>query len=97
MENKYKIRIYRAHMSTKYGTDVAHLFDDPVDPNYTYEEVIEKLKDELDYVDFDEDQENGEGHTGLYDGDILAYFDYDCFKEIEIPDSIVQRIVKESK
>lgn len=91
MKNIYKVRIHTGRMETKYGVDITKLIDDPDDPNYTEDEVIAVLKDKLYYEDAkDEDAE----YPGYYDGEVGAYFDYDGYIDVKIPDTIVSRILK---
>ena len=91
MKNIYQIRIHTGRMETKYGVDVATLIDDPDDLNYSDDEVIAVLKDKLFYEDAkDEDS----GYPGYYDGEVGAYFDYDGYFDVKIPDSILKRIIE---
>lgn len=91
MNKVYKIRIHTGRMETTYGVDFATLIDDPNDPNYTEEEAIATLKDLLFYEDAkDEDAK----YPGYYDGEVGAYFDYDGYADLKIPDSIIKDIIE---
>ena len=86
---KYKIRIYLARMETKYGTDVAFIVDDPVSPRDT-DDVLNELMDNLNYTENEDEHCDYPGHcvgTG-------AYFDFDAYEDLEIPESIIERILK---
>ena len=89
MENVYKVRIHLGRMETKYGVDVATLIDDPNAPNYTHEEVFTILKDKLGYTDTEDENSD---YPGTYDEEVGAYFDYDGYIDVNIPQSIIDRI-----
>lgn len=90
---KHKIRIHLARMETKYGTDVTTIVDDPVSSRNTTD-VIDELMGKLNYT---ENEDNDCDYPGHCDG-IGAYFDYDGYIDVDIPESIVERIKKgESK
>lgn len=82
-----KIRVHKGMMTTKYGTDHAFLYDDPLTPQYTTEAVIERLMETLDYTPSTDNQ-----FEGFFDGDCNAFFNYEGYTDIVIPESIVQRI-----
>ncbi len=84
-----KIRVHKGNMQTKYGVDYAHVYDDPVNPQYTEEQAIEELMSELGYIESGED--DGCEYPGTYEG-CGAYFEYNGYADIIIPESIVQRI-----
>lgn len=94
MKNTYKIRIHSARMETRYGVDFATIVDNPIAPEYTEYEIISKLMEKLSYEEATDDNPD---YTGYYDGDIGAYFDYDGYIDVEIPESIVNDIVKNAK
>lgn len=95
MNDEYKIRIHMARIETEYGIDVAQLLDDPENPSYMWTEATRKLKKILSYED---PAEIGDiGHIELRNEKIWAYFDYDGYVDMEIPDAIVQRIAKDSR
>lgn len=84
-----KIRIHTGRIQNKYGVDVASLIDDPVDPMYNMDEVKEQLMKSLDYTPNEDDDSE---YPGLYDGEVGSYFDYDGYIDVNIPQSIVDRI-----
>lgn len=84
------IRIHKARMETRFGVDTAQLFDDPKQPKYTNEEAIEELQKMFGY---EPNEDSTIENPGVYDGE-SAYFDYDGYEDVEIPESIVQRIMK---
>ena len=82
---EHKIRIYKGNMETRHGVDAEFYIADPVNPpNEEY--VIEKLKS---YLGFEEDDEECGSCEGGW-----AYFDYAGYEDIDIPESIVKRILK---
>ena len=87
---QYKIRMHTATMNTRYGDDVFHLFDDPDNPTYSKNEVVKHL---LDMAGCEEDTNGESGYPYLCEGDVGAYFEYKGFIDIEIPESIVKRIL----
>lgn len=93
-QKKYMLRMHTARMDTKYGVDVARLFDDPVKPQYTKDEAVEVLMDLLGYVPNEKDDSE---YPGFWEGDVGAYFDYDGYEDIEIPESIICRIMEGAK
>lgn len=88
--SKYKIRMHKARIETKYGVDTATVFDDPESPKYNNDEVLKKLMYQLSY---EPDESESSEYPGFWDGDVGAYFDYDGFEDIEIPDSIIKRVL----
>lgn len=91
---KYMLRMHTARMDTKYGVDVARLFDDPVKPQYTKDDAIQTLMESLGY---EPNEKEDSEYPGFWEGDVGAYFDYDGFEDIEIPKSIINRIVAGGK
>lgn len=91
MANTYKIRKHFGIMQTKHGVDTATVFDDPVNPKYTKDEVIEELMSILGYKESDDENF---AYPGTYE-DIGAYFDYNGYDDIEIPESIINRIIND--
>lgn len=98
----HKIRIHKGYMETRHGTDAAFVVDDPLSP-LNREEVVKILMDKLGYEDdeddfdeddFDEDDEDYENRKGSDDTGSWAYFDYWGYSDVEIPESIVKRIMK---
>lgn len=91
----FKIRIHNGNMETKYGVDNAFIYDDPVSPKYsTDKDIINKLMNQLGYVEAESD--NSE-YPGYYDDDIGAYFEYAGYVDVPIPESIVERIKQSVK
>ena len=85
-----KIRIHMGRVSNRYGTDVTTIIDDPVKPQYSYSMLISTLMRNLDFVPKDE---NHSGRCeGFYDEGVEAYFDYDGYIDMDIPQSIIDRI-----
>lgn len=93
MENTYKIRLYTGRIDTKYGVDVASFVDDPNAPKYTTDTAMEKLMSMLSY----EEAEDDPVYPGYCDGEIGAFFDYDGYIDVDIPESIVSEILKGGK
>ena len=91
MDNIHKIRIHMGRMETKYGVDVATLIDDPAQPQMTVDEVESKLMGYLNYKPKDENDDDL-GYPGTYD-DRGAYFDYDGYIDVDIPPTIINRIL----
>ena len=91
MDKTYKVRIHMGRMETKYGVDVATLVDDPVQSQMTVDEVESKLMGYLNYKPKDENDDDLD-YPGTYD-DRGAYFDYDGYIDVDIPQSIVKRIL----
>lgn len=90
MSNTYKIRVHKGQMETRYGVDSAIVVDDPSAPK-TKKKIIEELMYELGY----EESENGNSeYPGYYDGEVGAYFDYIGCIEIDIPETIINRILE---
>lgn len=90
-----EIRIHKGEMETRYGTDFAIVFDDPVCPKYTEEDAIRELKSELNFTDADDNDDSE--YDGYWDGSVGAYFDYKGFFDVQIPESIVERIRLEGR
>lgn len=90
MENTYKIRIYTGRIETKYGVDITTVIDDPVTPIYDYDEVKEKLMEQLGFTPAEDDTT----YPGYDENDVGAYFDYDGYIDVDIPHGIVERIRK---
>lgn len=97
---KHTIRIHKGCIETRHGSDFAFIVDDPLSP-LNREKAAKILMDELNYEDEDdleeddeeyedEDYENRKG--SCEDG--WAYFDYWGYEDVEIPESIVERILK---
>lgn len=90
---KHKIRVYKGTMETRHGVDAEFHIADPVNPP-SEEYVIDKLKSYLGYEneksedDDEEDEERGSCEGGW------AYFDYWGYEDVDIPESIVERILK---
>ena len=82
-----KIRIYTGRMENKYGVTVASVIDDPVYPNYTQDEIIEKLMNKLEF-----NPELGDDTYPGYWEDVGSFFDYDGYIDVNIPQSIIERI-----
>ena len=87
---KYKIRIHKARIEHRFGVDTAQLLDDPKRPKYTSDKAIEILKEMFGY---EPNEDSTIENPGVCDGE-SAYFDYDGYEDVEIPESIVQRIMK---
>lgn len=89
MSKTYSVQVWVGEMETRYGVDHAHVLADPM----TYEEnkqvATAHLKQWLGY----EDTPCGD-YPGRCDDDVGAYFSSEAF-DMEIPKSIVERIVKE--
>jgi len=87
-----RIRAYKAVMETRYGVDQATVYDDPIEPKYPTEEAaVSELMDQLGYVPA---KKENSGYPGYWDGNVGAYFDYIGSTDIEIPETIVQRIIR---
>jgi hypothetical protein len=85
----HKIRIYTARVETRYGTSVASIVDDPESSMCIFD-IEDKLMEKLNYT-VNEDVDAC--YPGNCDGE-GAYFDYDGYVDLEIPESIVNRILK---
>lgn len=88
---KELIRVHKGRMETKYGVDFAIVLDDPQALRFTQKQTEKLLKRELSYRD--SKKKNGE-YPGRFDGEVGAYFDYCGYSDIEIPDTIVERLVQ---
>lgn len=91
MKNTYKIRIHSGRVETKYGVDVASFVDDPNNPKYKGDDIEEKLMEMLSYTKADDESSE---YPGYYDDYVGAYFDYDGYIDVDIPESIVNEILK---
>lgn len=94
-EKKYMIRVYTATVETKHGVDRAQLYDDPVQPLYTRENMLSTLMNILNYEESEETNDDI-WTNGLWDGYLDADFEYEGYEDIEIPDTIVQRIIADA-
>lgn len=88
-----KIRIHMGRMNNSYGTDVTTIIDDPVKPQYRHDTVIKILMYNLDFTPMEED--HNDSCEGFYDEGVKAYFDYDGYIDVDIPQSIIERICAE--
>lgn len=87
----HKIRIHTARVETRHGTSVASVIDDPIFPRDS-DDITNELMRKLDYEE-NEDDDDCWSHPGNCDG-VGAYFDYDGYIDVEIPESIVKRIME---
>lgn len=94
MKRVYKIRIHSARMETRYGVDFATIVDNATAPEYAEDEIIAMLMGKLSYEEATDDNAS---YPGYFDGDVGAYFDYDGYIDVDIPESIVNDILKNSK
>ena len=90
---EYTIRVHTATVETKYGVDREQLYDDPVKPLYVDTEAIDTL---MSILNFEETENEDSWTNGVWDGDTDAYFEYEGYKDIEIPKTIVLRIIAEA-
>ena len=91
MKNTYKVRIHSGRIKTKYGVCVASFVDDPNNQKYKGDDVEEKLMEMLSYTKADDESSE---HPGYYDDYVGAYFDYDGYIDVDIPESIVNDILR---
>lgn len=77
------IRVHTAVMTTRFGSDFGILLDDPAKPKYTAKKAEAVLKKQFGL----KRRKNGE----LYwedDPHNEAYFDYDGYRDMVLPDSM---------
>lgn len=86
----HKIRVYTATVETKHGIDSAFVANDPI-LERDEGDIIDELMEKLNYTE-NEDNDDYWGYPGHCDG-VGAYFDYN-YEDLEIPESIVNRILK---
>lgn len=96
-----KIRVHKGYCESDYGTDSAIVFDDPIKPKYTEEQIVEQLMEKLTFkledgvnIPFPTDAlyRSDTWYDGFFDEDTEASFCYHGYEDMEIPDSIIQRI-----
>lgn len=88
---KELVRVHKGRMETRYGVDYAVVLDDPKTPRFTQKQIEKLLKQELSYQD---SKKKSDEYPGYFDGEVGAYFDYCGYLDIEIPETIVERLTR---